>query len=168
MAQGDLQTSILAMVMGELLRRRRSGGGDEGAEGFDGLGSTRVLQRGRTIKDQMARHPTRAVCEYEANWETELDAEGRPWCWRDVGHQLALDGRWCTVWKFTGLAYPYQKPRCGASALELEAALGEQKVEVDFGRRSKAVLAGTMEGADDGDETQPKGKVESRTKDKEA
>jgi hypothetical protein len=68
MAKGDLQTAILAMVMGELSRRRRSGGDDEGADGFDDLRSTRVLQRSRAIKDQMARHPTRVVCEYEANW----------------------------------------------------------------------------------------------------
>ena len=108
---------------------------------------------------------------------------------KKILHQFALDGHWCAAWKCTGLANPYQKPRCGASTLELEVALGgqkrcwrtalevdlrrsskaalEQKVEDDLRRRSKAVLAGTMEGADDGDDTQPKGKKKSRTKDKE-
>ena len=52
--------------------------------------------------------------------------------------------------------------------MELEAALGEQKVEDDLRRRSKAVLTGTMRSADDGDETLPKRKGKSRTKDKEA
>ena len=68
---------MLAMEMGDLSRQLRSGGNDEGAEGFDGLRSMRVLQRRRAIKDQMARHPTRVVSEYKANWENELDAEGR-------------------------------------------------------------------------------------------
>ena len=212
MAKEDLQTAMLAMVMGELSKQRRSGGYDEGAEGFDGLRSMRVLQRSRAIKDQMARHPTRVVSEYNAKWENELDAEGRPWGWRGVAkvinfgrfksmhrtflmlgciekelaankpkaahaagvqsmkavHQFAFEGHRCTARKITGLANPYQKPRCGASALELEATLGGQKVEDDLRRRSKAVLAGTVERAGDGDETQPKGKGKSRTEDKEA
>ena len=83
-------------------------------------------------------------------------------------HQFALEGHRCTAWKSTGLANPYQKPRCGASTLELETTMGEQKVEEDLRRRSKAVLASTMEGADDGDEARPKGKGKSHTKDKEA
>ena len=52
--------------------------------------------------------------------------------------------------------------------MELEAALGEQKVEEDLRRRSEAVLSGTMRSADDGDETQPKEEGKSRTEDKEA
>ena len=52
--------------------------------------------------------------------------------------------------------------------MELVAALGEQTVENDLHRRSKAVLKGSMGSADDGDENQPKKTGKIRTKDKEA
>ena len=68
-------------------------------------------------------------------------------------HQFSLDGHWATAWRFTGMSDPYMKPRTGASPLGLEAALGEQKVEDDFRRRTRAVLSGAIE-HEDGDEDQ--------------
>ena len=72
--------------------------------------------------------------------------------------QFALDGHWCTAWRFTGIPDPYLKPRCGATPLESEAALGEQKVEDDLRRRSKVVLNGTFKPEEVEDGKPPEGK----------
>jgi hypothetical protein len=44
-----------------------------------------------------------------------------------------------TAWRFVGLADPYQARRTAATDLELEAALGEIKVEEDLRRRCAGV-----------------------------
>ena len=64
--------------------------------------------------------------------------------------QFTLDGRWGTAQRFVGLSDPFTATRTAATDFELEAALGEIKVEEDRRRRCNTVGQSPVEHNDDG------------------
>ena len=63
-----------------------------------------------------------------------------------------FDWHWGTAWRSVGLGDPYTARRTGATDLELEAALGEIKVEEDLRRRYRRVRQPPVAQNDDGQE----------------
>ena len=58
------------------------------SEGLDGLRVLRSMGRMRSLKDQFRKNPKRVVRDYVKHWEEQLEAEGKPWTWRDVQQKI--------------------------------------------------------------------------------
>ena len=71
-----------------MLTQHRNVEAPEEIGGLDGLRVVRAMGRLRSMKETMRRNPRRVVREYRQMWEEELDANGRPWSWRDVGRRI--------------------------------------------------------------------------------
>ena len=62
-------------------------------------------------------------------------------------HQFVQDGHWAAAIRLTDVTDPYNRAKSSADDCELEAVLGELKIEEDLKKRSKLIAEGEKEKA---------------------
>ena len=84
----NLQTAGLL----ELLKTMKKDRVDEadGETGLDGLRVSKTLGRMRGLKEQFKSQPRKVVKDYVKYWEEQLEAEGKPWTWKDAEQQMSF------------------------------------------------------------------------------
>lgn len=88
---GDPQMMQFMMMMQMMMKivDKKGSSADDLPEGLDGLRVLRTLSRLRALKTRFRKQPKRVVREYYKHWEEQLDADGKPWNWRDVAKSIS-------------------------------------------------------------------------------
>ena len=86
----QMQHMQAMMPMQELLMEMRSKKQD-GEDLFDDGSLDGLLSiEARAVRNAQRRHPKKVPAEYRDLWEQELNAQGRPWGWTDVGNAMGF------------------------------------------------------------------------------